>query len=87
MFLLDFFEFLSTKFAACLKPPGRDNNHVKRLILGRNNVTSLCLLSDCKNDAFTGSAMQLTNLTNFSWHFSVSKCILTVLMLLNSFQH
>ena len=40
--LLIFFEFLSTEFATCLKPPSRDN-HRKASFQGRKNVTKVRL--------------------------------------------
>ena len=53
----DFFEFLSTKFDACSKPPSKDLI-IKRLMQGRNNVTGMWVEprsfdeGSRKNDAF-----------------------------------
>ena len=37
---MDFFEFFSIEFAACLKQPSRDN-HCKSLLRGRYNVAGV----------------------------------------------
>ena len=61
MFLWIFFEFLSNEFAACSKPPSRDN-HREDSCQGPNNVTRVrgkprsCDQDRRKNDAFTLSA-------------------------------
>ena len=55
---VDFFEFLSTEFDICSKPPNRDN-HRKASIQARSNVTRArveprsCDHGRCKNEAFT----------------------------------
>ena len=60
-----FLRSLSTEFAACSKPPSRDN-HRKRLIQGRNNVTRVRVEPRSfnqgrhKNNAFTYAATLMT---------------------------
>ena len=85
------FDFFPRKFAACSKPPSRDNVIiVKRLIQGRNNVTRVwveprsCDRGRRKNDAFTLSATLVISIsgTEQADKFFQTKSIQKVILLL-----